>query len=523
MKQMLLPLCRLLQEMQKERSFVVFYLCSSLKDNDEDIRQQFLESNHVSDELAAKIPYLDEKGRLNNRTQQKLSSIMTEVKNLSSRRDLVLTKKISVSDNLSFYGQKIIEPIIDLITDVALNDLQNDSDRVSAFSSFINFSEKMCRGFDHGSIGLSSKKIGKEDINKKYEELLTQQNTYRDNFIALAREEQKLIFDQYMTVNFDGNINDISAKNWFEISLKNIDRMGKLSVQLIETLEGKDDPLQKEPSPTKDKTKDKEEVRHSTGLNSFTKKQQEFINILPLFKGLNEKIKADIFRNASLGIYKKGKLLFLEGDVSDKLYIILEGWVKLYKGNSSGEETIVQMLTSGDMVAESAVFLNAPYPVNAQVAKEARILTMPSVNIRDIINTNNDFAVNVLTAMSVHSQMLMQGLESIRLKSATERVGWFLLKLLLEQGRVPDMVELPYDKSLIASYLDMKPETFSRTLKKFKQKGFEIRKDAVILPQVKALCGFCDSSLSPVCSRHGTPECPNPDCISSKDEIIFYD
>ena len=326
-----------------------------------------------------------------------------------------------------------------------------------------------------------------------------------------------------MTVNFDGNINDISAKNWFEISLKNIDRMGKLSVQLIETLEGKDDPLQKEPSPTKDKTKDKEEVRHSTGLNSFTKKQQEFINILPLFKGLNEKIKADIFRNASLGIYKKGKLLFLEGDVSDKLYIILEGWVKLYKGNSSGEETIVQMLTSGDMVAESAVFLNAPYPVNAQVAKEARILTMPSVNIRDIINTNNDFAVNVLTAMSVHSQMLMQGLESIRLKSATERVGWFLLKLLLEQGRVPDMVELPYDKSLIASYLDMKPETFSRTLKKFKQKGFEIRKDAVILPQVKALCGFCDSSLSPVCSRHGTPECPNPDCISSKDEIIFYD
>ena len=148
---------------------------------------------------------------------------------------------------------------------------------------------------------------------------------------------------------------------------------------------------------------------------------------------------------------------------------------------------------------------------------------MPAPIIRENINTNNDLAINVLTAMSVHSQLLIQGLESIRLKSATERVGWFLLKLLLEQGRVPDMVELPYDKSLIASYLDMKPETFSRTLKKFKQKGFEIRKDAVILPQVKALCGFCDSNVSGICSKHGTPACPNPDCISSKDEIIFYD
>ena len=69
---------------------------------------------------------------------------------------------------------------------------------------------------------------------------------------------------------------------------------------------------------------------------------------------------------------------------------------------------------------------------------------------------------------------------------------------------MPDMVELPYDKSLIASYLDMKPETFSRTLKKFKQKGFEIRKDAVILPQgmpVSLLFGHAPNgnALNPNC------------------------
>ena len=241
-----------------------------------------------------------------------------------------------------------------------------------------------------------------------------------------------------------------------------------------------------------------------------------------LFKGLSDWTLADLFRNASIGSYKKGKLLFLEGELPNRLYIILEGWVKLYKGNSSGDETIVQMLTSGDMIAESAVFLNAPFPISAQVAKNAQILALPAPIIRENIKTNNDLAINVLTAMSVHSQLLIQGLESIRLKSATERVGWFLLKLLLEQGRVPDMVELPYDKSLIASYLDMKPETFSRTLKKFKQKGFEIRKDAVILPKVMALCGFCDSDVAPACSMHGTPECPNPDCVSS-DEIVLYD
>ena len=70
--------------------------------------------------------------------------------------------------------------------------------------------------------------------------------------------------------------------------------------------------------------------------------------------------------------------------------------------------------------------------------------------------------------------------------------------------------------------MDTKPETFKRTLK-FKQKGFEIKKNTVIVPQVKALCGFCGSDVVGICARHGTPECPNPECISSEEIILFDD
>jgi CRP-like cAMP-binding protein len=191
----------------------------------------------------------------------------------------------------------------------------------------------------------------------------------------------------------------------------------------------------------------------------------------------------------------------------------LNGWVKVYKGNASGDETILQMLTSGEMILESAVFLNAAYPLNAQVTKSSTILSFPAPIIREQVKANNSLALNVLNGMSLHSQILIQDMESIRLKSAVDRVGWFFLKLLIEQGHVTDRVELPYDKSLIASYLDMKPETFSRTLQKFKQRGFDIRKDAVILPNANSLCGFCDSESSSVCTRHGTSDCPNPDCV----------
>jgi hypothetical protein len=69
-------------------------------------------------------------------------------------------------------------------------------------------------------------------------------------------------------------------------------------------------------------------------------------------------------------------------------------------------------------------------------------------------------------------------------------------------------IRLPYDKSLIASYLDMTPETFSRTLKKFRDKGFRIENDTVTQPHPKALCAFCDQALSNACKFRDQPDCP---------------
>lgn len=236
---------------------------------------------------------------------------------------------------------------------------------------------------------------------------------------------------------------------------------------------------------------------------------------LPIFKDLSDETTHHLYKNATIKKLKKGTTLFLESDVPDKLYIILEGWIKLYKGTIEGEETIIQMLTEGDMVAESAIFLNARYPISAQVAKTAVVVSLPVTIVREQLKASNNFALNMLNGISLHSQILIQGLENIRLKPVTERVGWFLLKLLVEQDKVPDMVELPYDKSIIASYLDMKPETFSRTLKKFSQIGFEINNKSIIIPAANALCGFCDTDIAMACSRHGTPDCPNPDCVPS--------
>lgn len=531
MKRTLILLGQIMHEMQKERGSVILFLCNDRSPIEEVLRQRFLESDYSVEELKSMLPEWIEKGLLNENQFENISDVIDDLKKLNAQRDLVLAKELSATDSIALYSHQIIGPIINLMVEIALSDPENDSSRVSAFANFLNLKERIGRERALGTRGLILDTFNNEEFVENYRFLLSEQDAYKDTFLALATDEQKACYDRYMDDYSITKIDEIheqfkkkntddkhilSSIDWFELFSQKIDLMYKVKIDLIDTLEKN----------RSDKFSSELEIYSSTspvGLKSFSTSQQEFIQTLPLFKGLTETALGELFRNASIGQFKKGDLLFMEGEQPEKLFIILEGWVKLFKGNSNGEETIVQMLTSGDMIAESAVFLKAPYPISAQVVKGAQILTLPASIIRENLKSNNELALNVLTAMSVHSQLLIKGMESIRLKSATERVGWYLLKLLLEQGRVPDMVELPYDKSIIASYLDMKPETFSRTLKKFKQKGFEIRKDAVILPQVKALCGFCDSDVSSICSRHGTPECPNPDCISSEEIILFDD
>lgn len=519
MKKVLASLGSVLHAFQKERGSVILFLASSGKYYSNKVNQRFLDTDYAIEALNSKTSKWKKNSLIDVDTNTKITDLFENIANLTNKRQSVLQMEMGLAEAVSIYSHKIIGPIIDVIVNFALSDPNNVPSQVSTYTNFLHLKERIGRERALGARGLVQGAFGNPEFLENYQFLVSEQNSYHDTFLALATERQKKCYDNHMDdyaitrleeiheeliteKNIEGSFN-ISPTEWYELTTQKIDLMHKVELELIDTL-----------SEAKvDRIEDKRDVKISS-LDELVIEQRhkDFIKTLSIFKGLDTKLFDNLLRNATIKSYAKGNLLFLQGEQPNRLYIILNGWVKIYKGNEYGAETVLQMLTSGDMVLESAVFLNAPYPLNAQVSKKAVILSLPAPIIREQVNKNNSLALNVLNGMSLHSQILIQDMESIRLKSTTERVGWFFLRLLLEQGTVTDKMALPYDKSLIASYLDMKPETFSRILKKFKSQGFDIRKDEVILPNVNALCGFCDPDIGSVCSRHGTADCPNPNC-----------
>jgi CRP-like cAMP-binding protein len=125
------------------------------------------------------------------------------------------------------------------------------------------------------------------------------------------------------------------------------------------------------------------------------------------------------------------------------------------------------------------------------------------------------FAANLMAAMRRRAQTLLDHVEHLTLRDAEQRVGWFLLRVRLltspESVVTGDVeIELPFEKTVIASYLNIKPETLSRILHQLRDRGFRMQRNKIAMPEAQALCGYCDARAAEMCPYGDTKHCPHP-------------
>jgi CRP-like cAMP-binding protein len=213
----------------------------------------------------------------------------------------------------------------------------------------------------------------------------------------------------------------------------------------------------------------------------------------PIFSSMDEKTVQFFVTRSHIKSYQKGKQLFAMGDKAECFYIILDGWIKLYRITSEGEEAIIHVFGPGETFAEAAVFNERQrYPVNAEVAETAKVLEIPRVLFVNKIHEDGDFALSILGSIAARQHFLVQQIEQVTVKSAPQRIGTFLLKLCPKDSVRNIKINLPYDKGLVARRLNIQPETFSRALNKLKPHGVNVEGRQIIVKDVAALSIFCD-------------------------------
>ena len=240
-------------------------------------------------------------------------------------------------------------------------------------------------------------------------------------------------------------------------------------------------------------------------LQSLTQETRITLSNHILFRDLDQ----DIFKKlwvSSVGMKaKKGETLFLHGEAAENFYVVIDGWVRLSRITEDGDEATLDMVGNGGTFGDVINPKDEAYNYSATTTTGTILVRIPNDMWAEIVKGDHKTALNVILSMSKKYQKQLTEKEHINFQSASQRIGCFMLKLCDQDAADTQDILLPYDKSLIASNLSMKGETFSRALKTLKNEtGIHISGKTVSIPSISALstytCNACAGEFP--CDSH---------------------
>ena len=191
----------------------------------------------------------------------------------------------------------------------------------------------------------------------------------------------------------------------------------------------------------------------------------------------------------------RGETVFLQNDPAAYVFVVLEGWVKLYRATPSGAEAVVHVFTRGGSFAEAVALRGSVYPVSAEAVTDAVLLEVPSAEVLAMMRAEPEVAIAILASTLVHLRSLVGQIEQLKARTGAQRVAEFLLGLCpVPEGACT--VTLPHDKTLIAARLGMAPESLSRAWTRLADVGVTVRREHADVADVERLAQFVGQDRS---------------------------
>jgi CRP-like cAMP-binding protein len=210
-----------------------------------------------------------------------------------------------------------------------------------------------------------------------------------------------------------------------------------------------------------------------------------------LFRNLPQNLALGMVEAAVVKDYSRGEAIVLQGDPANFIGVVLGGWVKLFRVKPNGAEAVIAVVTRGNSFGEAPAVMETIFPVSATAVTDCRLLLIRAAPLIDLMARNPAVTRAVLAATLTHLHGLVHQIEQLKAQSGAQRLAEFLVSLTsVEAG--PCTLTLPYDKSLVAARLGMKPESLSRALARLRDLGINVPQNRVVIEDVAVLRAFSE-------------------------------
>jgi CRP-like cAMP-binding protein len=94
--------------------------------------------------------------------------------------------------------------------------------------------------------------------------------------------------------------------------------------------------------------------------------------------------------------YEHSGNIFKEGQRGDSMFLILDGEVRIYSKQKSGEILFLRILKAGDAFGEIALLNQTPRSASAEATKESLLLKISAAALQKLTRTEPDLAAQFL-------------------------------------------------------------------------------------------------------------------------------
>ena len=163
--------------------------------------------------------------------------------------------------------------------------------------------------------------------------------------------------------------------------------------------------------------------------------------------------------------YRKGQLIFTEGEASRGFCVLVAGTAKIYRIGPDGRERIIHVVAAGDTFAEAAMFMPA-YPATAEALSAATVLWIEKNGFKQLLAHDAKLSFKIMGALVQRLTHLRNVLTDLTLKEVPARFASYVVSLPVPPGQP---IRINISKTTLAQMLGTMKETFSRLLSRLSQ------------------------------------------------------
>ncbi len=195
----------------------------------------------------------------------------------------------------------------------------------------------------------------------------------------------------------------------------------------------------------------------------------------PLFAALDAEAAAAMQTSMVERRLSRGDVLFHEGEPGDRLYVIVEGKVKLGTTSGDGRESLLAVLGPAEMFGELSLFDPGPRTATATAVTDATVQGLGHEALRPWLTGRPEVAEALLQALAQRLRRTNEAMADLVFSDVPGRVAKALLDLGDRFGQVtPEGLQVTHDltQEELAQLVGASRETVNKALADFAQRSW---------------------------------------------------